>query len=199
MRTRVSIQNVLRSLALAMILLSCQQQTSDGRLSGVELSPPLFGDAMQPCLFAAENELYMSWTEVDEQGISSLLMSSFSDGAWGERIELAKGKDWFVNWADFPSVSKNGKAFVSHFLKKSDTATFSYDVLYLQSQDDGRNWSEPVKMHSDTVRAEHGFVSFAPDGPGSFMAVWLDGRDAPTEEELESYVAHVGHGGNGAM
>lgn len=199
MRISVSVPNILMSVALASILLSCQQEAPAGRVKAEDLSPPLSGDSMQPYLHAVGAELFTTWTEVNEEGNPNLVMSSLSGGTWSERIELARGKDWFVNWADFPALSVNGGSRVSHFLKKSDSATFSYDIYYVHSSDSGASWSLPRKMHSDTVRAEHGFVSFAPKGPDSFLAVWLDGRNTDTGEELQVPGTHDAHGGNGAM
>ena len=199
MRTLGRFQHFLKCLVPALILLSCQKEPSESKISAEELSPPLSGDAMQPYLHAAGDDLIMTWTELNEEGNPRLVMSTFADGAWKERVELAKGEDWFVNWADFPALSKNGGSMVSHFLKKSDSATFSYDINYLHSADGGESWSEPQKMHSDTVRAEHGFVSFAPEGSDSFLAVWLDGRNTSTGDEIQAPGSHEGHGGEGAM
>lgn len=199
MRTFKRFQYFLKCLLPALILLSCQKEPSESKIRAEELSPPLSGDAMQPYLYAEGNDLIITWTEVDEEGNPRLVMSTFADGSWNDRVLLAKGEDWFVNWADFPALSKNGGSLVAHFLKKSDSATFSYDINYVHSSDGGESWSEPQKMHSDTVRAEHGFVSFAPEGPGSFLTVWLDGRNTKADEEPVSRDTHDAHGGLGAM
>ncbi len=199
MRTTKKSNLVFYLLTVSMVLLSCSKEAPADRVMAEELSPPVSGESMQPYLQAFGEELFMTWTEIGEDGNPRLLLSSFSGGKWNDRIELAQGKDWFVNWADFPAISVNGSSMLSHFLKKSDSATFSYDIYYVHSPDGGASWSEPQKMHSDTVRAEHGFVSFAPDTSDSFLAVWLDGRNTKTGEEQMSPATHEAHGGEGAM
>jgi hypothetical protein len=141
------------------------------------IDTPVLLNSEQPFLLGNEGNLHMLWTETVPESKVALLRSTYSKGQWADRNEVARGEDWFVNWADFPALSKSGKNMITHYLKKSDTATFSYDIRFLHSSSNGDLWSQPVKMHSDTMKAEHGFVSFSPFGKGSFRAVWLDGRN----------------------
>ena len=43
----------------------------------------------------------LSWQRKEQQG-TVLEYSVLSAGVWSEPIEVARGEDWFVNWADFP-------------------------------------------------------------------------------------------------
>src|SRR5690606_16202609 len=54
--------------------------------------------------------------------------------------------------------------------------TYAYDVMVTQKQEGG-TWSTPFKIHSDTTKTEHGFVSYTPYGESQFMVSWLDGRN----------------------
>jgi hypothetical protein len=103
---------------------------------------------------------------------------------------VAAGKDWFVNWADFPSVGAlpDGTLF-AHWLAKGGPGTYSYDVRVSASRDGGRSWSPPVVPHRDGTAAEHGFVSMAPGGAGAMGLVWLDGRRTAA-------ATGTGHGGH---
>ena len=49
------------------------------------------------------------------------------------------GYDWFVNWADVPSVVRlaNG-TLAGHWLQKSGADTYAYDVRLAYSHDDGK-------------------------------------------------------------
>ena len=113
----------------------------------------------------------------------------------GERVssgEIASGSDWFVNWADFPSlvVADNGD-WVSFYLRKSDPAApYAYDIWTLRSQDQGASWSQPQRLHDDGTTTEHGFVSLLADGDDRVLAVWLDGRRGAAASDDEH-----GHGG----
>jgi hypothetical protein len=117
--------------------------------------------------------------------------------------ELRSGTDWFINWADFPSVVKykdslgNNVQF-SHWLQYSGEGTYDYDIYAAIEYSESK---EHFKLHKDTVAAEHGFLSSAPIPGGGLQVSWLDGRftkqvslkaDEPTVDDH-------GHGGGGAM
>ena len=161
---------------LALAIQGCEMKGSKEVVWDV-MDTPVLMRSEQPFLLANNEELAMLWTEEVADATVALVMSSYKKGQWEDRNELTRGEDWFVNWADFPALSKSGKNMITHYLKKSDTATFSYDIRFLHSSSNGDLWSQPVKMHSDTMKAEHGFVSFSPVGEDSFRAVWLDGRN----------------------
>ncbi len=100
---------------------------------------------------------------------------------WGTPIEVASGEDWFINWADFPSVvPANGGPWAAHWLQQKPGGVYAYDVMTRLSSDGGRTWSEPYSPHDDHTATEHGFVSIANSG-GRPYGVWLDGRKAVGE------------------
>jgi hypothetical protein len=89
---------------------------------------------------------------------------------------VAHGTDFFVNWADFPSVltAPDGSLWV-HWLQRERGPGLAYGVRVARSTDGGETWSDPWTPHEDGTPTEHGFVSLFPfdDGVG---LVWLDGR-----------------------
>ncbi|MBV6414039.1 MAG: hypothetical protein IT479_09630 [Xanthomonadales bacterium] len=95
------------------------------------------------------------------------------------RGEVASGRDWFVNWADFPSLAilDNGD-WVTHWLQKSAPGTYAYDVRVVRSRDGGQRWSAPRTPHADATPGEHGFVSLVPLASARVQLAWLDGRNA---------------------
>ena len=93
------------------------------------------------------------------------------------RLTVAEGDNWFINWADFPSViGLNDGSFAAHWLVKSGSGTYAYDVNISRSRD-GKTWSKPLVPHSDNTKTEHGFVSLVPLSDGRLGAIWLDGRN----------------------
>lgn len=90
---------------------------------------------------------------------------------------VASGRDWFVNWADFPglAVLDNGD-WVTHWLQKSAPDTYAYDVRVVRSRDGGQRWSAPLSPHDDGTHSEHGFVSMLALGGSKVQLAWLDGR-----------------------
>jgi hypothetical protein len=91
---------------------------------------------------------------------------------------VAEGDNWFVNWADFPSViALTDGSLAAHWLVKSGTGTYAYDVNIARSKDGGNTWGKAIIPHTDQTQTEHGFVSLLPLADGRVGAVWLDGRN----------------------
>jgi hypothetical protein len=136
-----------------------------------------------PNLFATNDHLYMSWIENLKDTTHALVFSTLKDGQWTQPTTIAQGKNWFVNWADFPSLAvfTDGKTMVAHWLQKSAKGTYDYDIQVSQSYDAGKTWSPPFLLNRDGVQAEHGFVSFEPLPNGAMFAMWLDGRKTKME------------------
>ncbi|MCH7782802.1 exo-alpha-sialidase, partial [candidate division KSB1 bacterium] len=142
-----------------------------------EIPNPAGENTEEANLYADDNgNVYLTWIKKGEKRVSSLMFSKFEDGDWSSARKIAEGNDWFVNWADFPSLisTPDGK-FAAHWLAKSDVGTYAYDVNIARSLDGGKSWSEPLLPHSDGTPTEHGFVSMLPWDDESFFAMWLDG------------------------
>jgi hypothetical protein len=136
----------------------------------------------------------LSWVERD--GVNAILrFAERTATGWSAPRTVASGSNWFVNWADVPSVVRlaNG-AIVGHWLQKNGPDNYAYDVRLSYSQDDGKTWSRSFTPHADGTRTEHGFASmFQMPGAGLGL-VWLDGR------AMKPQAGHGDHGaGGGAM
>lgn len=127
---------------------------------------------------ANDGRLFVSWIEPVEGGRFALRFSPLADSAWAPAKTAATGENWFVNWADFPSLCllEDGTLAV-HWLEKSSSATFAYGIRIAFSPDGGESWRPPVFPHDDGTATEHGFVSLLPWGGKSVLAAWLDGRN----------------------
>ena len=124
----------------------------------------------------------LSWLEPAENG-TALRLSTTTGEAWSAPTTVATGADWFVNWADFPSVTPvGGDTLAAHWLVYQQQG-FGYDVMLSTSADGGRNWREPFPLHVDGTPTEHGFVTLFPWQDG-FAAVWLDGRNMIQDGEF---------------
>ena len=133
-------------------------------------------------------DVVMSWLGPHEDGVA-LRWSRLDGEQWAPASIVAAGDDWFVNWADFPSVVPiSGDLWAAHWLVKSSDSTFAYDVAVSTSKDAGVTWSQPITPHGDGTLTEHGFVSLFP-WQGVVGALWLDGRN------MESSGDGHGHGG----
>ncbi len=134
-------------------------------------------------LFATpEGELYLSWVEYVNDSLDELRFAHWKNEQWTQPQTIASGTDWFVNWADFPALVANGEHLAAHWLQKSASGTYDYDVHIAQSLNAGNTWSPSFVPHTDSIAAEHGFVSMLPLPNGRFFATWLDGRNTKTKD-----------------
>ena len=144
-----------------------------------EIRSPASAGSGEPNLTrGADNRLYLSWIETAPRGGARLRFSSWNDGGWSAPTSVASGDNWFVNWADFPSLCALADGtLAAHWLQKSSEGTYSYDVMISLSRDRGKSWSKPMTPHRDGTLTEHGFVSLVPLTSTSFGVFWLDGRN----------------------
>ena len=154
-------------------------------------SPASPGSGLPNFYTTLAGTVFLSWVEPAGDDAFALRFARLEAGAWSAPQTIATGDDWFINWADFPSiVALNDSTLAAHFLAKSGPDTYAYDVKITQSHDGGQTWSPALKPHRDGTQTEHGFVSMAPWHDDRLLAVWLDGRNTGG--------GHDGHG-SGAM
>lgn len=188
-------QKLLPVLLITAIIFSC----SGDEKKQISVSPNIIilpsptGDSCgEPYLFTDnKGSVYLSWIEKIARQ-SKLKYSSFVNNKWDTASTIASGNNWFVNWADYPVISSDGNNnFIAHYLEKSDTAKFTYDVKITSSLDAGKTWSTSKILHDDSVKAEHGFASIIPY-KDQFFVTWLDGRKTATGEEHSGHEGHHG-------
>lgn len=140
------------------------------------LDSPAAANSAQPQLSVSEKGVLLSW--VERAGPQATLKFSEKTAAgWSAPHTVASGKDWFVNWADVPSVVRLADGtLVGHWLQKSGPDTYAYDVRLSFSRDDGRTWSPSTTPHHDGTQTEHGFATLFQMPAAGLGLVWLDGR-----------------------
>ena len=75
-----------------------------------------------------------------------------------------------------PKITANELNGISaHYLEMSSEEKFSYDIKVVNSKNKGNTWSIPLKLHSDSTKTEHGFVSTI-NVNNRFLSTYLDGR-----------------------
>ena len=79
----------------------------------------------QPQLTSSSRGLLLSWIEQDGP-TASLRFSERTPSGWSAARTVASGTDWFVNWADVPSVIRLEEGtLVGHWLQKSAAGTYA--------------------------------------------------------------------------
>lgn len=159
---------------LALGAFGCGTEAPRPTVGAVELAlPPESGE---PNLHAtADGRAVLTWHEPAGDGHALMFAVRNHDG-WSEPRAIAAGRDFFVNWADFPSlIELQDGTWVVHWLEEVAEAPYAYHVMISLSRDRGATWSEPFSPHEDDSPTEHGFVSMVPWRGGAVL-IWLDGR-----------------------
>jgi hypothetical protein len=153
--------------------------TADPELVIRYLESPTNGDSREPELNATpDGKLVLSWVEKLDDKRYALRTAIGNGSDWSETYTVAQGDNWFVNWADFPSViALDNGSLAAHWLVKSGSGTYAYNVNIARSKDGGKTWTKPMVPHLDNTQTEHGFVSLVALSNGMLGAIWLDGRN----------------------
>lgn len=144
-----------------------------------DIGAPAADGSAEPFVFAMRDALMLSWLEpVTNTKEMVLRFAVYRDGQWSSPRTVVQRGDFFVNWADFPSIVEdaNGVLF-AHWLQKSGNSVYAYDVRLAISEDGGRTWGTSLLLNRDGKKSEHGFVTLAPLPTGGVGATWLDGRN----------------------
>lgn len=171
------------------LLISCnfnnkkQQETEKNTAEIIEFVPfPDESETALPHLFSNEEETILSWVKTVNDSISEFNYSYLIEDKWEKPKTIIAGKNWFVNWADFPSITVNNGNLLTHILKKSSEETFSYDIKLNLLPKGESQWKTQMPLHTDGTKTEHGFVTILPYQENSFFITWLDGRNTAASE-----------------
>ncbi|MEK6289536.1 MAG: sialidase family protein [Acidobacteriota bacterium] len=164
---------------LLFIVIAAGQEPAKQNVIVRPLDSPAAPGSGEPNLYSApDGRVFLTWIEPAGDKGSRLRFAIRNGGNWSEPRTIAEGANWFVNWADFPSlVALPNGTLVAHWLVKGGPDSHAYDINISRSTDGGKTWSKPILPHRDGTMTEHGFVSMLPWTSGRVAAVWLDGRN----------------------
>jgi hypothetical protein len=193
-------------LGLSALLTAAAHRDSIQQLGTVRMLPtPAQAGSAEPNLAAgAGGRVYLSWIEPGADSSHVLRFATLERNTFSPAQTIARGGkgEWFVNWADFPSViaTSNNQLF-AHWLQRTGNGRYAYGVRVSQSKDGGKTWSQPVTPHRDASESEHGFVSMFKLGD-QVGVIWLDGRKhaaAKSEAEGEMSLRYTTLSRSGAL
>jgi len=167
--------------------------------SGIELKqqsvqgPETVGSRLPRLRALPNGDALMSWVEPKDEG-HVLKFAVLRKGHWIKQGEVAQGENWFLNWADYPSVvAIDNQFWMAHWLvKQQGGKTFHYDIALAISNDAGLTWREIGHPHHDGKAAEHGFATIFPV-EGDAGIIWLDGRDYVKKADIEKHPEKSGN------
>jgi len=165
-------------LASLLFTVGCGSDEASSPPVGERVDPPVAPGSGQPRLYTAPNgTVWMSWLDPVSDSTHALRYATLTDTSWSAPVTVATGTDWFVNWADLPSVRPlpGGRA-AAHVLESNGSGSLAYAVRVTQRTRDG-TWQDAVTPHADGTPTEHGFVSLVPWPDDRLLTIWLDGRN----------------------
>lgn len=150
-----------------------------------ELPLPTGSESDTPSLTRSQDgNVYLSWTAPAGTNQHSLWISRFDreSKGWQSPVQIARGENWFINWADHATVTTGlrGRVAAVWYVHNEDSG---YHAVVSTSTDHGQTWSSPQPLSAESDRTE--FVSFAPLLNGSWLAVWLDNRARDTSGSMQ--------------
>ena len=160
-----------------LVVTACTPDTPESPFVSMEVvETPAGAGSGEPFLSVSGSDVYMSWLEEVAGGEHDLRFAMLRGGSWGEARTVQRSDGFFVNWADFPSVTPSPDGLLwAPWPQRGAMGGSDYGVRIARSSDGGATWSEPWTPHEDDTPTEHGFVSVLPLGDGVGVT-WLDGR-----------------------
>src|SRR5262245_50552005 len=115
-------RTALVATALA-VALACSTAPSEAPRWKVRLlDTPVARDSGEPNLAAApDGRVFLTWLEPRDESSRRLRLAARQRGeAWSQPRTIAQGTDFFVNWADVPSlVALDDGTLLAHWLAKN--------------------------------------------------------------------------------
>jgi hypothetical protein len=105
---------------------------------------------------------YVSWIDPLPGGGHAVRHARWTGQRWSAAGTIASGKNWFVNWADFPSLAvfPDG-SMMAHWLTKSPGAgAYGYGIRVARKPAGSTLWNEIFGAGLDNREDYAGFLSF---------------------------------------
>jgi hypothetical protein len=167
----------------------------------VEINSPAGAGSEEPSLAVApDGRVFLTWLEAAAPRGHVLRFSTRGTQGWSMPRTVARGNNWFVNAADFPSLTVMADgSLAAHWLTMISPESEAYNINIAFSRDGGATWGKPVTPHRDGTKRQHGFVSMFPTSGGRLAAIWLDGRKMKDEETGDMSLLYNTIGSDGSI
>src|SRR5262245_28667806 len=117
-----------------------------------DLKPPAAPGSEEPNLAVGpDGRVYLSWLEpVTPRGFA-LRFSVRGPQGWSAAKTIARGTNWFVSPADFPSLAvlSDGTLSANWLVASGGPDSEAYDLNLVFSKDGGATWTKPIVPHRD--------------------------------------------------
>jgi len=146
------------------------------------LNEPAGSNSSLPQLTASDRGVIVSW--IERAGATAhLKFAERTSSGWSEPTPVASGGNWFLSYADPPTVLRRPDGtLVASWLISTNPDYEGNDLQVSYSQDNGTTWARPFVPHHDGTEQQHAFPSFFELPGNGFGVSWLDGRDTQPSE-----------------
>ena len=161
------------------VAIACGRTTNpaDWTVTVQPIASPAAADSLAPQLTSSSRGVLASWTEQAGETATLKFAERVGNG-WSSAHTVASGTDWFVNWADVPSVIRlDDGTLAANWLQVTDARIEAYNLRLSYSKDDGKTWAPSFLPHNDGTKTQHGFASLFQMPNAGLGVLWLDGRD----------------------
>lgn len=167
----------------------------DGHLisqADVDLREELaFAGGRTPRLSSSDDGLLLSWQQVSGKA-AQLNYTRLNGDQFDRPRTVVSGENWFVNYADYASVSDLGNGhWMASWLVKSKHGLPAYYFKIAQSFDYGRHWSAATTPFSAEPDGQQGFVCAISVDDGVLLS-WIGAND----ENYAHYSSRLDRYGN---
>lgn len=149
-----------------------------------EIQNPAGPGSGQSFLIAdAAGKVYLSWIEPTPAGGHRLQFAIRDGETWRVKGPAAEGRNWFVNWADYPTLLPLPAGTVAaHWLEKFADSKYSYGLKVTQSSATGA-WRVAFAPKVEREGDYTGFVSLIGLGQGIGVAYLAPGPRGGEEDK----------------
>jgi hypothetical protein len=175
-----NLTSLLALAALVVVSSSCGRSVPAAWTVAVQrVASPAGPNSSEPQIVDSGRGRILSW--VERAGTTShLKFSERTASGWSPAVTAASGNDWFLSYADVPSVMRlSDGTLVAQWLQQVDPIMEAYNLRLSYSKDNGKTWATPFMPHNDGTKTQHGFASLVEMSGNTLGVVWLDGRNSP--------------------
>ena len=158
--------------------------------------PPGPESGMANLATSSDGAVYLSWIDPIGPDGHALRFSIWIGQGWSPAEEVARGKRWFVNWADFPAIAiqPNGTMFAHWLTRPDDAGKYGYGIRLARRDGPGK-WTQVFTKSLEEKEDYAGFLSFVPDGSGAvYLAPPPEGGGPEGHRKTLRYVSADGTG-----
>lgn len=173
----------LLAAAVAVTSLSCGRgRPAEWTVTVQRVASPAGANSSEPQIAVSERGILLSW--IERVGTTTYLkFAERTASGWTTPITAASGSDWFLSFADVPSVIRLGDGtLVAQWPETTDARLEAYDLRLSYSRDEGKTWAPSFMPHHDGTTTQHGFASMFQITAGRLGIVWLDGRNSEFDD-----------------